>query len=156
MAGAAHQGLSPNRVIVYTTRMIEPDMEPVPQFWNRVGELNAAATCLLYLAGAASDRFTITQGAFFMLAARADAAGKPATRSSLIAAYQEQFRGSIRNSYRQLLEPCRRYPDALGWLTTTANPIDDRERLLRLTKRGAVVAARALLALDPDGLEDVA
>ncbi len=149
MAAATQEGLSPNRVIRYVLSMTEPDIEATSELWKQVAFLNAAATCLIYLAGAASDRLTLTQGAFFMLAATADAAGKPATRSSLIAAYEEQFRGSIRNSYRQLLESSRRYPKALDWLTATPNPMDDREMFLRLTKRGKLVAARALLALEP-------
>jgi hypothetical protein len=76
-----------------------------PQLWKRVGELAGSSAFLLYLADVGSDRLSLTQAAFFLLAATADAAGKPATRRSFIQAHGDTFRGSIRNSYRQLLEP---------------------------------------------------
>jgi hypothetical protein len=120
-----------------------------PQLWKRVAELAGSSAFLLYLSDVGSDRLTLTQAAFFMLAATADAAGKPATRSALLQAYPDQFRGSIRNSYRQLLEPSRLYPKALGWLSTEANPNDDREQLLRVSEEGKSVLAGALLALEP-------
>jgi hypothetical protein len=135
--------------------MIEQNAEANP-LWSRVVYLRAASCSLLYLSGAASDRLSLTQGAFFMLAATAEAAGKPATRSSLIAVHAEEFRGSIRNTYRQLLEPSRKYPNALGWLAAEPNPNDDREMFLRLTKRGRQVIERMLLALEPIHLERAA
>lgn len=120
-----------------------------PQLWKRVGELAGSSAFLLYLADVGSDRLTLTQAAFFLLAATADAAGHPATRSALLQAHHETFRGSIRNSYRQLLEPSRQYPNALGWLSTEANPDDDREQFLRLTDEGRSVIEAALMALEP-------
>lgn len=120
-----------------------------PALWKRVGELGASSAFLLYLADVGSDRLSLTQAAFFLLAATADAAGKPATRSALIQTYHDTFRGSIRNSYRQLLEPTRLYPKALGWLETEENPMDSREQFLRLTDEGKAVIAGALLALEP-------
>jgi hypothetical protein len=120
-----------------------------PQLWKRVAELAGSSAFLLYLGDVGSDRLTLTQAAFFMLAATADAAGRPATRSELLQTYPDQFRGSIRNSYRQLLEPSRLYPKSLGWLSTEANPNDDREQLLRLTEEGKSVIMGALMALEP-------
>jgi hypothetical protein len=120
-----------------------------PPLWKRVAELAGSSAFLLYLADVGSDRLTLTQAAFFMLAATADAAGKPATRSAIMQTYPDSFRGSIRNSYRQLMEPSRLYPKALGWLTTEANPNDDREQFLRLSDEGKSVVAGALLALEP-------
>ena len=120
-----------------------------PQLWKRVGELGASSAFLLYLADVGSDRLSLTQAAFFMLAATADAAGKPATRAQLIETYGQTFRGSIRNSYRQLLEPSRLYPKGLGWLTAETNPNDIREQQLRLSDEGKSVIEGALLALEP-------
>jgi hypothetical protein len=117
--------------------------------WKRVGELGASSAFLLYLSDVASDRLSLTQAAFFMLAATADAAGKPATRTQLIHAYGDNFGGSVRNTYRQLLEPSRVFPKALGWLTTEENPDDSREQFLRLTNKGKAVIDGALLALEP-------
>lgn len=117
--------------------------------WRRVGELGASSAFLLYLADVASDRLSLTQAAFFLLAATADAAGKPATRTAILSTYHEQFRGSIRNSYRQLLPKSRVYPTALGWLETEENPDDSREKFLKLTGEGRSVIEGALLALEP-------
>lgn len=120
-----------------------------PQLWKRVGELAASSAFLLYLADVGSDRLSLTQAAFFMLAATADAAGKPATRTQLIQTYHDTFRGSIRNSYRQLMEPSRVYPNGLSWLMAEENPDDSREQFLRLTDEGRSVVEGAILALEP-------
>jgi hypothetical protein len=114
-----------------------------------VPELAGSSAFLLYLADVGSDRLSLTQAAFFLLAATADAAGKPATRAELIQTYNETFRGSIRNTYRQLLEPSRAYPKALGWLAAEENPNDIREQFLRLTDEGKSVIRGALMALEP-------
>lgn len=119
------------------------------KLWQRVPELAGSSAFMLYLADVASDRLSLTQAAFFMLAATADAAGKPATRSTLLQTYPDEFKGSIRNSYRQLLQPSRLYPKALGWLEIEANQMDGRENFLRLTKKGKSVVAGAVLALEP-------
>lgn len=156
MTAAACEGLSPKRVIRYALVMTGTELNPSLRLSNRLRDQRAAADCLLYLAQAASERLTLTQAAFFMLAAAADAAGEPATRSALIQLHSEQFRGSIRNTYRQLLEPSRAYPKALGWLAQEPNPEDDRESFLRLTRVGGHVAARALLALGAKDIEGAA
>jgi len=117
--------------------------------YKRVSELSGSSAFLLYLADVGSDRLSLTQASFFMLAATADAAGRPATRTALMDANPMAFRGSIRNSYRQLLKPTRRYPKGLGWLETEENPNDAREQFLRLTDEGKSVVLGALLALDP-------
>lgn len=119
------------------------------KLWQRVPELAGSSAFLLYLADVASDRLSLTQAAFFMLAATADASGKPATRSSIIQAYEDTFRGSIRNSYRQLLAPSRLYPKGLGWLEIELNQNDSREHILRLSKKGRSVIQGAILALEP-------
>jgi hypothetical protein len=119
-----------------------------PQLWKHVGELASSSAFLLYLSDVGSDRMTLTQAAFFMLAATADASGKPATRTELLEAYKDSLRGSIRNSYRQLLEPSRSFPRGLGWLRTEANPDDDREQFLRLTDKGQSVVLGVLLTLE--------
>ncbi len=61
----------------------------------------------------------------------------------------DYFGGSVRNTYRQLLEPSRVFPKALGWLTTEENPDDSREQFLRLTDKGKRIIDGALLALEP-------
>lgn len=119
------------------------------ELWRHVGELSSSSAMLLYLAEEGSDRLSLTQAAFFLLAATADAAGKPATRTELLETHMGNGRGSIRNSYRQLLEPSRAHPAGLGWLTTEENPMDAREKVLRLTDEGKGVLEGVLLALEP-------
>lgn len=119
------------------------------ELWRRVGELASSSAMLLYLSEQGSDRLSLTQAAFFLLAATADAAGKPATRTELLGTHMANGRGSIRNSYRQLLEPSRVHPKALGWLTQEENPMDAREKVLRLSAEGKAVIEGVLLTLEP-------
>ena len=117
-------------------------------FWKRLGELTASSAFLQYISEQGSDRLTVSQAAFFMMAAVDDAAGTRSTRSQLLAKADPDFRPSIRNSYRQLLEPSRVYPNALSWLTTEVNSLDSREQLLCLTDLGKSVIKGALSALE--------
>lgn len=109
-------------------------------------DMRGPSALMLSLAERASDRLSLTQMAFFFLAAHADVKGSPVTRSMLLKEHDEVFKGSVRNSYRQLLEPARRYPKGLGWLTTEENPEDSREQFLRLTSKGRAVLEEALAA----------
>ena len=109
-----------------------------------VGALRELSKFLSTMAAVASDRLSLTQAAFFMEAATADAAGKPTTRTEIIAANSLWIGRSIKNSYRQLLEPSRVYPNSLGWLRSEENPLDAREKVLRLTEKGKEVVERAL------------
>lgn len=140
----APTGLATNMTRMKTTKPVTS-----AQLWKRVSELGASSAFLLYLSDVASERLSLTQAAFFMLAATADAAGKPATRTQLIQAYGDRFGGSVRNTYRQLMEPSRVFPKALGWLRAEENPDDIREQYLRLTEKGRGVIEGALLALEP-------
>ena len=117
------------------------------KLWMRTQELTSTAEFLMRLAEGGSDRLTISQAAFFMLAAAADAKGKPKTRSTLLADSGAAFRPSTRNSYRQLLSPSRVYPNALGWLSTEENPLDSREQFLRTTSKGQKIIESSLAAL---------
>jgi hypothetical protein len=117
--------------------------------WKHVGELATSSALLLFLSSVATDRLSLTQATFFLLAAAADAAGKPATRTELIEAHFEGGRASIRNSYRQLLEPSRVYPTALGWLRTEEDPHDARQQTLKLTEEGRKIIDGVLLTLEP-------
>jgi hypothetical protein len=125
------------------------DLRMSSPLWKHVGELGGLSATLLYLADVGSDRLSLTQAAFFLLAATADVAGRPATRAQLMQTYPDSFRGSARNSYRQLLEPSRVYPNALAWLRAEENPDDLREQFLRLTDEGRSVIQGALMALTP-------
>nr|WP_316628370.1 hypothetical protein [uncultured Brevundimonas sp.] len=49
---------------------------------------------------------------------------------------------SIGRSYQVFLEPTKKEPDALGWLTVEENEDDRRQKFLRLTKEGEAVALK--------------
>lgn len=118
------------------------------QLWRHAGELAASSAFLMYLAEAGSQRLSLHQMTFFMLAAAADAAGRPATRTQIMEAASGLVPG-MRNTYRQLLPPSRVFPKALGWLVPEENPMDGREALLRLSPEGVRVIEGALLTLRP-------
>lgn len=120
-----------------------------PSLWRHVAKLAASSAFLIYLAEAGSHRLTVNQLAFFMLAASAEAAGKPATYSEIMADAEGLTQSGLKNSYRQLLEPSRAFPSALGWLCVEENPADAREKVLRLSQDGYDVVSAALLALEP-------
>lgn len=119
------------------------------KLWKHVEELATSSALLIFLSSVASERLTLPQAAFFLAAATADAAGRAATRTELLDGALGGTRGSIRNSYRQLMEESRAYPNALGWLTVETNPMDDREKLLKLTPEGRKVVDGILLTLEP-------
>ena len=116
--------------------------------WKHVSELAASSAFLIYLAEAGSHKLTLNQLSFFMLAATADAAGRAATYSEIVTSGSGMTAG-IKNSYRQLLEPSRAFPKALGWLRQEENPDDVRESFLRLTDEGRRVVRGALMAMAP-------
>jgi hypothetical protein len=117
---------------------------------NHTGDLAGAAALLLYLSGAGSARLTTSQAAFFLLAAAAHLRGHPATLARLGEAVSEPgFRPSVKNTYRQLLEPSHAFPNGLSWLKSETSPTNLREKVLTLTPTGRNVIQGALLALKP-------
>lgn len=115
------------------------------ELWKHVSELAGSSAFLLYLSDASKGRMTIPQAAFFMAAATADVLGSPKTRTQVLEEY-EGFNHSIRKSYRLLMEPTIRDPDRLGWLTSSTNPYDVREKHLLLTEVGRSVVAGSISA----------
>jgi hypothetical protein len=121
--------------------------------WKRASVLGGASALMVYLAEAGSDRLSLSQAAFFLLAAAAEARGAPTTLGSIREMAGEALSGSIKNTYRSLLTPAeagttkRHY--ALGWLTLEQNPDNLRENFLRLTPAGKAVLSAALVALEP-------
>jgi DNA-binding MarR family transcriptional regulator len=121
---------------------------PSDDLWKQAAAIGAASDLLVRLAEAGSDRLTLSQAAFFFLAAKAEAQGAPATLASIREAASESLSGSIKNTYRSLLKEDeagsgkRHY--ALGWLTLERNPDNLRENFLRLTPLGASVLSAAL------------
>lgn len=125
---------------------------PQPEVTNRlsmpVADLEVLGRILLTLTDVTSDRLSVGQVSFFFAAARADARGRPATLSEILNANGHDFGKSIHNTYRQLLLPSQRRPNALGWLVAEENPLDRREKFLRLTPLGRDVVESVLNTTD--------
>lgn len=54
---------------------------------------------------------------------------------------------SIGRSYQVFLEPTKRDPDRLGWLTLETDEDDNRRKVLRLTAKGKAIALKVAKAL---------
>lgn len=121
-----------------------------------VKPLAGLSATMLYLAQSGNDRLTINQAAFFLIAAAADARGRPMTVSEIMEGAEGILNPSLQNTYKVLLEPNRRdYKDiGLGWLEREPDPDDERRRYLRVTDKGWNVVRAALLALG-HAVEDV-
>lgn len=105
------------------------------------------SAAMIVLAEMAPERMTLSQGIFFVLTATADLAGKDPTFSDIKEAVGETVNRSLHTTYRILLEPSRVYPNALGWLRQEENPMDARQKFLRLTPKGRAVMVGVLRAL---------
>ncbi|WP_145960509.1 helix-turn-helix domain-containing protein [Novosphingobium meiothermophilum] len=124
-----------------------------------VKPLSALSASLLYLAEEGNDRLTINQAAFFLIAAAADARGRPLTPSEIVEGAGGVLNASLANTYKVLLPPSHKeYRGiALGWLQQEVDEDDQRRKLLRLTPKGVAVMRAALVALgqkpkdEPDG-----
>jgi hypothetical protein len=115
--------------------------------------LASLAAGILYFAEAGHDRLTINQAAFFLLAATADARGKPVTLTEIMEMSDGVIGRSIANSYKVLLEPSRK-DFALGWLVREPDPDDERRKYLRLTPKGRDAAKAALQAISKNILKE--
>lgn len=121
-----------------------------------VRPLASLSATMLYLAEAGSDRLTINQAAFFLIAAAADAKGAPLTVSEIMEGAADILNPSVANTYKVLLEPraSSHGGSSLGWLTREPDPDDERRKYLRLTPKGAAVIKAALLALGQTTYKD--
>lgn len=105
------------------------------------------SAAMIVLGEMAPERMTLAQVIFFVMAASADLAGKDPTFSEIREALGDQINRSLHTTYRVLLEPSRAYPNGLGWLRQEPNPVDTREKFLRLTPSGRLVLKEVLAAL---------
>jgi len=107
-----------------------------------VGEFRDFSTALMTLAEHAPERMSLAQMLFFLLAGMADLRGTPATFSEIKEATGDTINRSLHTTYKILLDGARRSDRpksaarGLNWLRREENPLDDREKLLRLTPQG--------------------
>lgn len=107
---------------------------------------------LLVLAELGPDRLTLTQGAFFLLAAMADRTGRPATFSELREAVGDTLNRSLHTTYKVFVDEGRKRDGkrepGLGWLTRETDDADNRRKYLRLTPKGRRVLEELVLAIE--------
>lgn len=117
---------------------------------GHIGDLVNLSAAMMVMAEMAPDRMSASQMIFFLAAASADLAGKQPTYSEVREALGDDINRTLHTTYRVVLEPSRIYPKALGWLSRTQNPNDNREYFLKLTPRGREVLKEVLKALGRD------
>lgn len=130
------------RTMPTTTNSTKPD--PLFKSVRDLGDFSAG---LMVLAEMAPERLTASQLIFFLLTATADIAGRDPTYSDIREAVGDKINKSLHSTYKIFLEPSRVYPNGLGWLTAEVNPMDNRQKFLRVTKKGRAVIREVLEAL---------
>lgn len=113
-------------------------------------ELNDYTVALIRLAEFSPERTTLAQMTFFLLAAKADLLGKPATFTEIKEQAGPVINRSLHTTYQVFLDkPLKRYDydskrTGLAWLTREENPNDNRQKFLRLTPSGQKVLEKVL------------
>lgn len=118
-----------------------------------LGELRSFSTALMLLAEHTPERMTLAQMVFFLYAGMADLRGTPATFTEIKEAAGPRINRSLHTTYKSLLSGARRSDrpksaqTGLNWLRRDENPLDNREKLLRLTPKGRQILTELLETL---------
>ncbi len=91
---------------------------------------------------------TLSQVLVFLLVAQRDLKGHPITFTEIKESLGANLSRSLHTTYKILLEPTARRPNGLGWLKSTENTDDLRQKFLTVTKKGLEVIAAVNSALD--------
>lgn len=106
-------------------------------------KLREFSTVLARLTAYATDRLSIAQAVFFIEAARADLAGRPATFTEIRDSAGDAISRSLHTTYKVFLgdegREKNRRQQALGWLVRELDHTDNRRKYLRLTAKGREV-----------------
>lgn len=123
------------------------------RLFKHVGDLTDFSTVLIVLAELSPERTTAAQLSFFLTAAIADLAGKPATFTELRDATGPVIGKSLHTTYQIFLDKERRRSDSVrvsqgvGWLERELDPTDNRRHYLRLTAKGREVIDEVVAAI---------
>lgn len=103
---------------------------------------------LILLTEASPRHLTLAQLTFFLTAAMADRAGRPATFTELKEAIGPAMHRSLHTTYKVFLKEGRirdgERMEGLGWLTSEVDPKDNRRKPLSLTRTGSRIANELL------------
>lgn len=123
----------------------------VDPLFKHVGALADFSSAMIVLAEFAPKSMTMAQGVFFLLAAGADLAGRPATFSAIRDTAGPVINRSLHSTYKTLLDGPNRKDNptqkGLNWLYREVNPSDEREKFLRLTPEGRRVIREVITAI---------
>lgn len=116
--------------------------------FKSVSVLSRFSAALVQIGEDAPERMTLSQVIFFMHAATADLAGGRPIFKDIKAHIGPKLGKSLHTTYGIFMEPSRSFPHALGWLEAEVNPMDKREKFLRLTTKGRNVVRAIVHQLD--------
>lgn len=108
-----------------------------------VGDFTRLSAAMMVLGERAHERLSISQSIFFIVAGIADLKGASPTFKDIKEAIGDTLSRSLHTTYRAFMEPSHAFPKGLGWLTNETNPMDNREKFIRLTPEGR----RVMLAI---------
>jgi hypothetical protein len=119
--------------------------------FTHAAALGNFSSAMIVLAELMPDRTTTSQAVFFLLAASADIAGKPATFTSIQEEAGDVIGKSLHTTYRVFLDGAKRKDaptrNGLGWLKAIADPNNLREKPLTLTPVGRAIMAKLVQTL---------
>jgi hypothetical protein len=99
---------------------------------------------LFILASHTPARLSLPQAAIFLLAATCDSAGQAMSITRLRETLEPLAGHGIKNSYQIFLELGDGSLGRLGWLRRVQNPLDAREKFLKLTPKGKCIINKVL------------
>lgn len=129
------------------------DLLTPSRFKEGAGELMSWAKTLQIIVEQIPARTSLRQAYAFALIAEANALGKSIIISDLkeIAGADSTgepiFGQSIGRSYQLLMEPTKRDPDGLGWISLETDEDDQRRKIVRLTPQGEAIANQIVRTL---------
>ena len=110
-----------------------PRSDGLFQHLGNLGQFSEALTLLTTLL---PERITLSQATFFLMTASADIAGKQPTFTEIKDALGPAVNRSLHSTYRSLLTPSKAVPYGAGLLERYENPDDNRQKILKLSKKG--------------------
>lgn len=104
--------------------------------WPHVGKLEDLGTALVQLASSVPDRTSLRQMLFFLVVARADLEGTPATFRDFEALVAPLGTTSLRTTYKLFLAGPTASGQGLGWLSTERSLSGTGRVAFKVTPKG--------------------
>lgn len=118
--------------------------------FKQIGALGEFSETLTLLTALLPERITLSQATFFLMTASADIAGKQPTFTEIKDVLGPAVNRSLHSTYRSLLTPSKAVPHGAGLLERFENPDDNRQKILKLTKKGRELINQLIVQLNGD------